>query len=183
MSRIGRKPIPLPPGVEVQIEGNRVTVRGARGTLTRTFDPAMTIQQEDRKLVVQRPSDSGPHRALHGLTRSLLSSMVVGASQGFERALEISGLGYRVQKSGEKLVLQVGYSHPVEYIPPEGISLLLDGTTRIRVQGADKGVVGQVAAELRRVRPPDPYKGKGIRYAGERLKLKPGKAGKAAKKA
>src|SRR3972149_3763437 len=169
MSRIGRKPIPLPPGVEVQMEGTRVPARGPGGTLPRTFAPAMSIQQEDRKLVVQRPSDSGPHRALHGLTRSLLSSMVVGASQGFERGLEISGLGDRVQKSGEKLVLQVGYSHPVEYIPPEGISLLLDGTTRIRVQGADKGVVGQVAAELRGVRPPDPYKGKGIRHGGERL--------------
>lgn len=181
MSRVGRRPIPIPKGVEVQVEGGRVTAKGPRGSLSRSFPPDISVAVEGNQLVVRRPGDEPQQRALHGLVRSLLNNMVVGVSQGFEKSLEISGLGYRAQKSGEKLVLQVGYSHPVEFAPPQGVSLQVDGTTRIKVQGADKEMVGLAAAQLRAIKPPDPYKGKGIRYSDERLRLKPGKAGKAAK--
>ncbi|MEE8473144.1 MAG: 50S ribosomal protein L6 [Dehalococcoidia bacterium] len=179
MSRIGRQPIAVPQGVTVEIgESNRVSVQGAKGELRFAFSPAMIITREDDTLWVKRPSDSKTHRSLHGLTRSLLSNMVQGVSQGYEKNLELSGVGYRVAKEGESLVLQVGFSRPVEFKPPEGVGLEVEGTNRIKVLGIDKQLVGEVAAQLRRLRPPDAYKGKGIRYAGEKLRLKPGKAGR-----
>lgn len=183
MSRIGRMPIPVPEGVKVTIKGNEVTVEGSKGKLSRSFHPDMSITMEDGKLVVRRPSDEREHRALHGLTRSLLANMVEGVTKGFEKALELSGVGYRAQKVGNKLSLQVGFSHPVEYTPPPGIEIVVEGTNRIRVIGIDKELVGRTAAEIRAIRPPDAYKGKGIRYLGEKVRLKPGKAGKAAAKA
>jgi len=181
MSRIGKQPIPLLPGVSVQIEGSRVTVKGPKGQLTREFHPDMRITQADGQLVVTRPSDEKQHRALHGLTRTLLANMVIGVSQGFTKTLEVQGVGYRAQKQGPNLVLAVGYSHPVEIAPPPGIEFAVEGTNRIHVQGIDKELVGQVAADVRRVRPPEPYKGKGIRYMGEVVRRKAGKAGKGGK--
>jgi large subunit ribosomal protein L6 len=179
MSRIGQLPIPLPEGVTVDIQGSEVIVKGPKGELHRSFHPAMSIALKDGSLVVSRPSDQKIYRALHGLTRSLLANMVEGVEKGFEKSLEIVGVGYRVQKTGDNLVLQVGYTHPVEISPPLGISLLAEGPNRIKVSGIDKEVVGEVAARIRRVHPPDAYKGKGIRYLGERVRLKPGKAGRA----
>jgi large subunit ribosomal protein L6 len=181
MSRVGRLPIPLPDRVEVRIEGVRVVVKGPKGELSREFDPEMAIRQEDGRLVVTRPSDRPKHRSLHGLTRSLLANMVTGVSEGFTRVLELQGVGYRVQMQGEKLVLQVGYSRPVEFVAPAGITLTVEGNNRVLVQGIDKEMVGQVAADIRAVRPPEPYKGKGIRYLGERVRRKAGKGGKATK--
>lgn len=182
MSRIGRMPIPVPPGVKVTIKGSEVTVEGSKGKLTRIFHPDMSITLEDGKLVVTRPTDNRDHCALHGLTRSLLANMVEGVTKGFEKALELSGVGYRVQKVGDKISLQAGFSHPVDFSPPPGIELVVEGTNRIRVIGIDKELVGRVAAQIRAIRPPDAYKGKGIRYVGEKIKLKPGKTGKAAAK-
>lgn len=179
MSRVGRLPIPLPQGVAVDIRGSEVAVKGPKGELHRSFHPAMTITLSDDNLIVSRPSDQRPYRALHGLTRSLLANMVEGVDKGFEKVLDIVGVGYRAQKSGDKLVLQVGYSHAVEISPPLGIELLTEGANRIRVLGIDKELVGDVAAKIRAVRPPDAYKGKGIRYSGERIRLKAGKAGRA----
>lgn len=179
MSRVGRQPIPLPDRVEVRIEGARVVVKGPKGELSREFDPEMAIRQEDGQLVVTRPSDRPKHRSLHGLTRSLLANMVTGVSEGFTRVLELQGVGYRVQMQGEKLVLQVGYSRPVEMVAPPGITLAVEGNNRVLVQGIDKQQVGQVAADIRAVRPPEPYKGKGIRYLGERVRRKAGKGAKA----
>ena len=178
MSRIGRMPIPVPSGVQVNIKGNHVTVSGPKGELNRNVSPEMILKLEDSTLTVTRPSDSKAHRAMHGLTRSLIANMVTGVSQGFEKALEIVGVGYRAEKAGEKLVLRVGYSHPVEITPLPGTSLAVEGNNRIKVSGANKEVVGEMAAEIRAIRPPDSYKGKGIRYAGEIVHLKPGKAGK-----
>jgi large subunit ribosomal protein L6 len=178
MSRIGRMPIPVPSGVTVDIKGNRVTVRGPRGELSRSLPSEMGIKLEDNVLTVSRPSDSKGHRSQHGLTRSLLSNMVVGVSRGFEKTLEIVGVGYRAEKAGDKLTIRIGYSHPVEVTPLPGTSLAVEGANRVKVTGADKEVVGEMAAEIRAIRPPDSYKGKGIRYAGERVRLKPGKAGK-----
>ncbi len=178
MSRVGTKPIPLPEGVEVNIKGHKVTVKGSQGELSRTFDPAMTITLENGNLLVSRPSDNRIHRSLHGLTRSLLANMVEGVSSGFRKSLELVGMGYRSQKSGDKLVLQVGYTHTVEVTPPQGISITAEGTNRVIVSGIDKQLVGQLAAQIRSVRPPDSYAGKGIRYTGELVRLKPGKAGK-----
>jgi large subunit ribosomal protein L6 len=169
MSRIGRMPVPIPAGVEVHVDGPRVRVRGPRGELERTVHPDMRILVEDGRLVVHRPTDLRHHRALHGLTRALLANMVRGVVE----------TGYRAALQGGKLVLQLGFSHPVEFTPPPGITLEVPVPTRIVVRGIDKELVGQVAAQLRSLRPPDPYKGKGIRYAGEILKLKPGKAGRA----
>ncbi len=160
MSRIGRKPIPLPPGVSVSIQGSEVVARGSRGELSRVFPSPISFSQSDGILVVSRPDDSRLHKALHGLCRSLLFNMVQGVSQGFVRDLELVGVGYRAQKSGEKVTLQLGLSHPVEFTPPPGITLELDGTTKIRVQGIDKELVGQIAARLRALRPPDAYRGK-----------------------
>lgn len=177
MSRIGKMPIPLPQGVEVNIRGNEVTVKGPKGELSRSFSPAISISLNDDIITVSRPSDNRVHRSLHGLTRSLLANMVDGVSKGFQKSLELVGIGYRAQMVEEKLVLQVGYSHPVEVAPPPGISLAV-GTNRINVEGIDKELVGDVAAKIRAIRPPDHYKGKGIRYAGELVRLKPGKSGK-----
>ena len=176
MSRIGRLPVPLSPDVKVNISNNEVTVEGPKGELHRSLHPDMSISLAEGALVVTRPSDERRHRALHGLTRSLLANMVEGVTKGFERNLDIVGVGYRAQKVGDKLVLQVGYSHTVEIEPPPGISFTVDRPTRITVMGIDKELVGGVAAKIRRVRPPDSYKGKGIKYAEEKLRLKAGKA-------
>ena len=178
MSRIGRMPITIPSGVKVNIEGGKVTVTGPKGELNFSFNPDITITREDNILTVSRPSDSREHRSLHGLTRSLLYNMVTGVSGGFEKDLEIVGVGYRAEKTGDKLTIRVGYSHPVEVAPPPGISLAAEGANRIKVSGINKETVGEIAARIRKIRPPNAYKGKGIRYAGERIHLKPGKAGK-----
>ena len=182
MSRIGLLPIAIPQGAEVKIDGSEVVVKGSRGELRRRFHPDISIALKDGCLIVTRPSDSKIHRSLHGLTRSLLANMVTGVSEGFEKALEINGVGYKAQKTGDKLLLQVGYANPVEFPPPPGISITIEGTNRIRVTGIDKEVVGEAAARIRAIRPPDPYKGKGIKYFEEKLHLKPGKSGKIGKK-
>ena len=182
MSRVGQRPIPLPQGITVDIQKNEVTVKGPKGELHRSFHAAMSITLKDGSLVVSRPNDQKMYRALHGLTRSLLANMVEGVDKGFERFLEIVGVGYRVQSVGDKIVLQVGYTHPVEVSPPPGISVTAEGSNRVRVFGIDKEAVGRVAARIRRIHPPDAYKGKGIRYFGEQVRLKPGKAGRAAGK-
>jgi len=182
VSRIGRMPITIPDGVKIKISGQEVTVEGSKGKLTREFHRDITVKQEADKLIVSRSSDNREQRSLHGLSRSLLSNMVDGVTKGFEKNLELTGVGYRAQKAGNKITLQVGYSHPVEYDPPKGIDIVIDGTNKIRVIGVDKELVGETAAEIKRVRIPDSYKGKGIKYAGEKLRLKPGKAGKTATK-
>lgn len=176
MSRIGKLPVTVPKGVEVRVDGSGVTVKGPRGELTRRFDPDMTIAVEDGEVTVARPTDQTRHRALHGLTRSLIANMVTGVSEGYERVLEIHGVGYRADKRGNGLLLNVGFSHPVEIVPPAGVELDLESPTVIRVSGVDKEKVGQTAAEIRKVRPPEPYKGKGIRYRDERVRRKAGKA-------
>ena len=178
MSRIGRMPIPLPSGVEVTQEGASLSVRGPLGTLQREIHPEMVIERGESELRVVRPSDEPRHRALHGLTRTLVNNMVVGVTTGFTKGLEISGVGYRAQLQGPKLVLALGYSHPVEIDPPAGISFQVETPTRLAVTGADKELVGQTAAFIRSRRKPEPYKGKGIRYAGEQVLRKAGKAGK-----
>lgn len=177
MSRIGRKPIPIPGGVAVTIDGSDVKVKGPKGELQWVFRSEIEIEQEDGNLVVKRPSDSKEHRALHGLTRALLANMVEGVTNGFRKTLEIVGVGYRAEKKGSSLVLTVGYSHQVEYPEPDGISLSTASPTVVVIEGIDKAKVGQVAAEIRGVRPPEPYKGKGIRYQGEQVRRKAGKAG------
>jgi large subunit ribosomal protein L6 len=180
MSRIGRMPIDLPPGVVVNIKENQVSVKGPKGELKRSLNPGMVLFLEDKKLLVARPSDAKQHRALHGLTRSLVANMVEGVTKGFEKNLEIVGVGFRVEKDGSNLVLRVGFTHTVVVKPRPGISFEVDAKSiAIKVSGIDKEAVGQTAAEIRDIRPPDAYKGKGIRYAGETIKLKPGKAGKA----
>lgn len=182
MSRVGLRPIAIPEGTEVKIDGSEVMVRGGKGELRRRFHPDISVASRDGYLFVRRPSDSKVHRSLHGLTGSLLANMVRGVSEGFERVLEISGVGYRAQKTGEKLLLQVGYANTVEFVPPSGITISVEGTNRVRVAGVDKELVGETAARIRAVRPADIYKGKGIKYSDEELHLKPGKAGKRAKK-
>lgn len=177
MSRIGRKPVPVPAGVTVTIEGNTVGVKGPRGELKRTFRPEVGIRLQDGQLVVERAADTKAHRALHGLTRALLANMVTGVTQGYRKSLEIVGVGYRAEKKGKVLVLNVGFSHPVEFPEPEGITITTPNPTTVVVEGIDKEKVGQVAAELRSVRPPEPYKGKGIRYVGEVVRRKAGKTG------
>lgn len=181
MSKIGRKPIPLPQGVKVDIQTGQVSVQGPQGQLVYDALPQITVAVEADSLVVRRGNDQGQTRAFHGLARSLLANMVQGVSQGFEKGLELVGVGYRVQQSEDKLVFQLGYSHPVEFRAPEGISVVVEGPTRLKVKGIDKAKVGQVAAQIRALRPPDSYKGKGLRYAGEVLRLKAGKAGKGVK--
>lgn len=182
MSRIGRLPIPIPQGVNVHIDGLTVTVKGPRGELTQTFPEGVTIAVEDGNIVVRRVSDDRRHKAFHGLTRALLANMVEGVTKGFEKKLEIEGVGYRAELQGQELVLWVGYSHPVRIQPLPGITLKVDkGGREITVQGIDKQAVGEMAARIRRVRPPEPYKGKGIRYAGEVIRRKAGKAGKIGK--
>jgi len=179
MSRVGRMPITVPPGVVVSIKKSEVTVTGPKGELRRRFSPDMSITLHNDSLIVSRPSDSKVHRSLHGLTRSLLANMVEGVTNGFEKNLEIVGVGYRAEKSGDKLGIRVGYSHPVEVSPLPGVSLAVEGVNRIKVTGINKEIVGEMAAKIRAIRPPDAYKGKGIRYAGEKVHLKAGKAGKA----
>jgi large subunit ribosomal protein L6 len=179
MSRIGKKPIPVPSGVDVKVDGATVKVKGPKGELTRTFQPNMKIRLENGELLVERPTDDKKDRALHGLTRALLANMVQGVTEGFKKTLEIIGVGYRAEKKGKNLIVSVGYSHPVEYPEPEGITLTTPAPTTIVVEGIDKQKVGQVAAELREFRRPEPYKGKGIRYQGEQVRRKAGKtAGK-----
>ncbi|MDP2949798.1 MAG: 50S ribosomal protein L6 [Chloroflexota bacterium] len=182
MSRIGRLPIAIPSQVEVRIEGARVTVKGPKGELSRDLHPDIGVTVDDGQILVTRPTDRPLHRSLHGLTRSLLANMVTGVSDGFIKVLEMQGVGYRAQVQGQKLVLQVGYSRPVEVTPPAGITFAVEGNSRVLVQGISRELVGQVAADIRAVRPPEPYKGKGIRYQGERVRHKAGKAGKAAKR-
>lgn len=182
MSRIGKQPVPLPPGVDVQIEGNIVRVKGPKGQLQKQFHPDMNILLKDGSLLVERPSDNKLHRSLHGLTRTLLNNMVLGVTKGFEKSLELTGVGYRASKQGSKLVLAIGYSHPVEVIPPEGLEIDVPVPTRIIVRGVDKEKVGILAANIRAIREPEPYKGKGIKYEGERIRRKAGKAGAKGKK-
>ena len=179
MSRVGRMPIPVPNGVAVNIDQNEVTVTGPKGELSRSFHPDMSISLDDGVLTVSRPSDGRIHRSLHGLTRKLLANMVEGVANGFEKGLEIVGVGYRAEKAGDKLIMRIGFSHQVEVSPLPGVSLDVEGGNRIRVTGINKEIVGEMAARIRAVRPPDVYKGKGIRYAGEKVRLKAGKAGKA----
>lgn len=179
MSRIGRMPVIVPEGVDVKIKGSFVHIKGPKGELEHTFPEDMKISLDDGEITVDRPSDERTHRALHGMTRALINNMVVGVSSGFEKVLEINGVGYRADVQNGNLVLNVGYSHPVIVEPPEGITFEVDARTRqIKVQGYNKQVVGHVAADIRKVRPPEPYKGKGIKYIDERIRRKAGKAGK-----
>jgi large subunit ribosomal protein L6 len=178
MSRIGRLPIAVPSSVDVTIEGRRVTVKGPRGTLTRELHPDMTVSREDASLVVSRPTEQKTHKQLHGLTRTLVNNMVVGVTDGYRKGLEITGVGYRAAKNGEKLTLNLGYSHQIEIDPPAGITFEVENPTRLAVIGIDKELVGQIAAQVRSTRKPEPYKGKGVRYAGEKIRRKAGKAGK-----
>jgi large subunit ribosomal protein L6 len=178
MSRIGRMPIKVPAGVEVELQPGFVRVTGPNATLQRSIPTEITFQREGDTLVAVRPSDSGEHRSLHGLTRALVANMVTGVTQGFERRLEIHGVGYRCTARPDGIELALGYSHPIRYPAPEGISFLVPSATRITVRGADKEMVGQVAAEIRALRKPDPYKQKGVRYEGERIRKKAGKASK-----
>ncbi len=181
MSRIGRMPVVIPDGVRVELDGPRVRIQGPRGALERTFPAEMRIRYGDGQLTVERPSDAPSVRALHGMTRALLNNMVLGVSKGFDRMLEVEGVGYRPDLDGETLVLHVGYSHPVRVPPPEGIRFEVDARARtIKITGRDKELVGQLAADIRKIRPPEPYKGKGIRYQGEHVRRKAGKAGKVA---
>jgi large subunit ribosomal protein L6 len=178
MSRIGRLPIAVPAGVDVTLDGRIITVKGPKGTLTRELPPRMLVAHEDGTIVVSRPTENKLDKSLHGLTRTLVNNMVVGVTDGYRKGLEIVGVGYRAQKVGEKLQLALGYSHPVEIDPPAGISFELETPLRLSVVGIDKELVGQVAAKVRATRKPEPYKGKGVRYAGENVRRKAGKAGK-----
>ena len=179
MSRIGVKPITVPAGVEVTIaEGNLVTVKGPKGTLTKKFDAAISIKQEENTITVERPTNNKQHRSLHGLTRTLIDNMVIGVTNGFEKKLELVGVGYRAQKKGNDLLMNLGYSHPVEMEAPEGITFEVPAPNKIIVKGVDKEQVGQIAAVVRTKRPPEVYRGKGIKYVEEHIRRKEGKAGK-----
>ena len=178
MSRIGRLPITLPSSVDVTIDGRQLTVKGPKGTLSRVLHPDMTVTREDATIVVTRPTEQKTHKQLHGLTRTLVNNMVVGVTDGYRKGLEITGVGYRAALNGKKLTLNLGYSHPIEIDPPEGISFEVENPTRLSVVGIDKELVGQIAAKVRSTRKPEPYKGKGVRYAGEQVRRKAGKAGK-----
>ncbi|EUJ18439.1 50S ribosomal protein L6 [Listeria aquatica] len=178
MSRIGKKPITIPAGVTVTLDGNKATVKGPKGELVREFNPEIKIEIEGSEINVSRPSDNKNHRALHGTTRAVLNNMVVGVSEGYEKSLELVGVGYRAQKQGSKLVLNVGYSHPVEFEAPKGVEIEVPANTKVIVKGFNKEHVGELAANIRAVRPPEPYKGKGIRYEGEYVRRKEGKTGK-----
>src|SRR5919106_691115 len=175
MSRIGKKPIEIQEGVTVDVKPGRVSVKGPKGELAQAVSPAMRIEQSNRTLTVERPTDRGEHRALHGLTRSLIANMVEGVTRGFVKRLEIQGVGYRARLQGKQLELMVGYSHPVSVTPPDGIEFEVPQPTEVIVRGIDKQLVGEIAAQVRKQRPPEPYKGKGIRYAGEHVRRKVGK--------
>ena len=181
MSRIGKLPITVPGGVTVEVQSNHVTVEGPRGRLERGLPAQIKVRLEDGALLCERPSDGREHRSLHGLTRTLLANMVTGVSAGFRKELELVGVGYRAQKQGEDLVLSLGFSHPVRYTPPPGIAVEVSDPTHFAISGNSKEQVGQVAADLRKLRPPEPYKGKGVMYRGERIRRKAGKAGKGAR--
>lgn len=178
MSRIGNKVITIPAGVEVKLENNFATVKGPKGELTKQFDAELTFNVEGNEITVVRPSDSKRHRTIHGTTRALLANMITGVSEGFTKNLELIGVGYRAQAQGNKLTLNVGYSHPVEFEAVEGVTVAVEGNTKVNIAGIDKELVGQYAAKVRAVRPPEPYKGKGIRYVGEYVRRKEGKTGK-----
>ncbi|MCM1328885.1 MAG: 50S ribosomal protein L6 [Ruminococcus sp.] len=181
MSRIGKKPITVPAGVDVKIDGSAVTVKGPKGTLTNTFNGDMIIKQEGTEIIVERPSEEKVHKSLHGLTRTLINNMVEGVTNGYSKSLDIEGVGYRAQKQGKNLVMNLGYSHQVIVPETEGITIDVPAPNKIVINGIDKQKVGQFAAEVREKRPPEPYKGKGIRYTGERIIRKEGKAGKGKK--
>ena len=179
MSRVGEKPINLPKGVDVKVQGNLIAVKGSKGELKWDFPSGMKVSVQDGNIVVERPSDVKELKSLHGVTRSIISNMVKGVSEGYQKVLEISGVGYKARVTGKKMVLTLGYSHPVEFLLPEGITAEVDSRqTQITLKGIDKQLIGQVAADIRALRPPNAYKGKGIRYAGEMVRLKAGKAGK-----
>jgi len=179
VSRIGKQPVPIPDKVQVTIDGSLVTVKGPKGELSHRFPVDMTIKQQDGQIVVERPTDQKRHRALHGMTRALIANMVSGVSEGFEKVLEIVGVGYRAEMQGQTLVMHLGYSHPIEVQPPQDMEFVVEERGRlVRVRGIDKQVVGQIAADIRNLRPPEPYKGKGVRYQGEYVRRKAGKAGK-----
>jgi large subunit ribosomal protein L6 len=182
MSRIGKLPVAVPNGVNVTINDGEVAVKGPKGELRQRVLQHVTVKLEENRVIVDRKGDAKEHRAAHGLTRTLVNNMIEGVSKGFRKTLEIQGVGYRAAKSGEKVNLTLGYSHPVSYEPPKGITLSVEGTNKIHIDGIDKQQVGQVAAEIRKLRAPEPYKGKGIRYEGEVIRKKLGKAGKAGKK-
>ncbi|MBP7176662.1 MAG: 50S ribosomal protein L6 [Thermoclostridium sp.] len=177
MSRIGRLPVVIPAGVDVKLNGNEVTVKGPKGTLTQVFHPDMTIEREGNEIIIKRKTEQKKDKALHGLTRSLLKNMVVGVTEGFSKTLEINGVGYRAQKQGNKLLLTLGFSHPCEMVEPDGITIDVPAQNQIIVKGIDKQAVGQVAANIREKRPPEPYKGKGVKYANEVILRKEGKTG------
>jgi large subunit ribosomal protein L6 len=181
MSRIGKRPVPLPKGVTATIDGRTVTVKGPKGEISRTVHPELSVALEEQAVAVKRPSDEPRHKALHGLTRTLVANMVEGVTKVFSKALEIQGVGYKAEIKPFGVQLVVGYSHPVPYHAPKGIKISVDNNTQVKVEGVDKELVGQVAAELRSVRPPEPYKGKGIRYVGEQVRRKAGKTAQAAK--
>ena len=181
LSRVGRKPIPVPAGVEVNLEYSQITVKGPKGTLVQPLHPEVNVKVEDGTILVERLSPRKFHRSLHGLTRSIIANALTGVSEGYQKTLELMGVGYRVQQAGNGIVLNVGHSHSVEINPPEGITLTVEGNNRVHVVGYDKQKVGEVAAKIRKTRPPNPYKEKGIKYSDEVIRLKPGKA--AARKA
>ncbi len=181
MSRIGKRPVPLPTGVTATVQGRTITVKGPKGELNRTIHPELSVAVEDGAVLVRRPSDEARHKALHGLTRTLVANMVDGVTKGFAKALEIQGVGYKAEVKPFGVQLVVGLSHPVPYHAPKGIKITVDNNVLVKIEGIDKELVGQVAAELRNVRPPEPYKGKGIRYVGEQVRRKAGKTAQAAK--
>ena len=182
MSRIGKKPIAVPAGVDVKLNGNTITVKGPKGELSYTFNEDITVAQEGAELIVTRPSDVKEHRAMHGLTRTLIANMIVGVTQGYTKELEVNGVGYRAQKQGKDLVMNLGYSHQVIIPEIPGITIEVPAPNKIVISGADKQMVGQFAADVRKKRPPEPYKGKGIKYVGEYIRRKEGKAAKGSKK-
>lgn len=179
MSRIGKQPVPIPPKVQVTIDGSEVTVKGPKGQLSHKFPIEMAIKEDDGNVIVERPTDMKQHRAYHGMTRALINNMVIGVNTGFEKVLTIEGVGYRAEMEGKTLVMHVGFSHPVPVEPPPDVEFVVEERGRlIRIQGIDKQVVGELAANIRKLRPPEPYKGKGVRYQGEYVRRKAGKAGK-----